>query len=102
MSQFTISHLSELGIPLDAYQRLPQDLTVEDLQSVQHVVAVKQTEHRPLMSKRFPEWLDKVEFWEVHDIDCSDPKFALPHLEREVAGLLNRFSAFQNGVRSAG
>ena len=102
LSRFTVSHLSDLGIPLEEYQRLPQDLTIEDLKAVHHVVAVKRTEHFPLMTKRFPEWLDKVEFWEVHDIDCSDPKFALPHLEREVEGLLDRLSSLQNGARSAG
>lgn len=102
MSRYTVNHLSTLGIPVDDYQRMPQDLTVEDLKAVHHVVAVKQTEHRPLMTKRFPDWLDKVEFWEVHDIDCSDPKFALPHLEREVTELLQRLSTAQNSMKSAG
>ncbi len=66
------------------------DLTVADLKSADRIVAVKETEHRPLMSTRFPAWLEKVEFWEVHDIDCADPQDALPHLEQEVRGLLER------------
>ena len=81
-----------MEIPVAEYLRYPQDLTLNDLSSVQHIVAVKATEHRPLMTTRFPEWLDKVEFWEVHDIDCSDPEEALPHLEQEVKGLMQRLT----------
>ena len=92
MSRYTISRLGRMEIPVAEYLRYPQDLTLNDLSSVQHIVAVKATEHRPLMSARFPEWLDKVEFWEVHDIDCSDPEEALPHLEQEVKGLMQRLT----------
>ena len=90
MSRYTINRLCGLEIPADDYLRDPQDLAVSDLQSAQHVVAVKATEHRPLISRRFPQWLDKIEFWEVHDIDCAVPEEALPHLEREVEGLIQR------------
>lgn len=92
MSRATIGRLGILKIPVDAYLRPPQDLTASDLQAVQHVVAVKETEHRPLMLKRFPDWLERVEFWEVHDIDYAAPEVALPHLEREVTALLQRLS----------
>lgn len=90
MSQYTLSRLASMQIPVDQYLRYPRDLSVADLNSAQHVVAVKESEHRPLISKRFPQWLDRVEFWEVHDIDCASPEDALPHLEKEVFGLLQR------------
>jgi protein-tyrosine phosphatase len=63
------------------------------LNSAHRIVAVKETEHRLLMTARFPQWLDKVEFWEVDDIDCAVPEEALPHLEREVTGLLERLTS---------
>src|SRR4051812_2927397 len=50
MSQDTVKRLASLGIPVDEYRRFPKDLSVDDLNSVHHVVAVKETEHRPLMS----------------------------------------------------
>ncbi|WP_397568130.1 low molecular weight phosphatase family protein [Schlesneria sp. T3-172] len=93
MSRYTIGHLGRLEIPFTQYERLPQDLTVQDLEAAHHVVAVKETEHRPLMTARFPDWLHKVEFWQVHDIDCASPEEALPHLEKEVTRLLGRLSA---------
>lgn len=93
MSSYTVNYLSELNIPVTDYQRLPQDLSVSDLEQADLVVAVKQTEHRPLMTSRFPAFVHKVEFWEVHDIDCACPDEALPHLQREVTRLLDRLAA---------
>ena len=93
MSEYTVGHLSRLEIPITAYERVPQDLTLDDLQAARRIVAVKETEHWPLMLTRFPDWLHKVEFWQVHDIDCASPEEALPHLEREVTKLLDRLTA---------
>jgi protein-tyrosine phosphatase len=90
MSRYTTSRLVDLQMPVDEYQRDPKDLELVDLNSAHHVVAVKASEHRPLITRRFPEWLDKIEFWEVHDIDCARPEEALPHLEKEVLGLMQR------------
>lgn len=93
MSIYTLDRLKEMDIPIQDFLRPPKDLTSSDLESVDHIVAVKATEHRPLMTQRFPDWLDKTEFWEVHDIDCADPEEALPHLEREVMALLQRIQS---------
>jgi low molecular weight protein-tyrosine phosphatase len=91
MSGFTETRLQSRGISFDAYQRLPLDVTLEDFATADHVVAVKEAEHRPLIQRRFPEWLERVEFWQVHDIDFARPDEALPHLERHVDELVERF-----------
>jgi protein-tyrosine phosphatase len=54
---------------------------------------VKGAEHRPLIEVRFSTWLEFIEFWEVHDMDCASPEEAIPHLEREVMGLIERLAA---------
>lgn len=99
MSVFTRTHLGRYPISLAEYERLPQDLTSRDLDAAHHIVAVKRTEHHPLMQRRFPDWLDRVEFWEVHDIDCQSPDAALPHLEREVLSLVDRLAAMKRPSR---
>lgn len=93
MSRHTVQHLTGLGVPLDEYLRLPQAAIAQDFEDANHVVAVKATEHRPLITNSFPTYLDRVEFWEVHDLDCAGPEVAIPHLEREVMGLLKRLSS---------
>lgn len=90
MSGYTVNRLASMQMPVDEYRRDPKDLALGDLESADQIVAVKGSEHRPLIARRFPQWLDKIEFWEVHDIDCAAPEEALPHLEKEVLGLIRR------------
>jgi protein-tyrosine phosphatase len=90
MSRHTMARLKELGIAYDRYLRLPIKVRAEDFELADHVVAVKKTEHRPMIERDFPSVLEQVEFWEVHDLDCVGPEVAIPHLEREVADLLER------------
>ena len=94
MSEFTIRRLIRLQIPVDQYLRDPKDLSLADLNAANHIVAVKESEHWPLISRRFPDWLKKVEFWEVHDIDCAGTEVALPQLEKQVIELMQRLKDF--------
>ncbi len=90
MSEFTISRLNRLQVPVHQYLRYPRDLTLDDLERADHIIAVKEIEHLPLISQRFPEWLDKIEYWEIHDIDVEGPEAALPQLEQRVIELVQR------------
>jgi protein-tyrosine phosphatase len=92
MSHHTRRAVAELGIVLNEPLRFPVDATEQDFQEAHHVIAVKEAEHRRLMSARFPHWLPKVEFWHVHDLDCCGPEEAIPHLDREIERLLVRLS----------
>ena len=72
--------------------RSPIPLTEQDLVAAQHIVALKQTEHRPLMQQNFPDWIDRVEYWHVHDIDQASPNEALPEIDAAVQELLERLA----------
>lgn len=97
MSNSTLERLLHHAIPHEQYQRLPLDAAPQDFESADLVVAVKETEHRPLIERRFPDWLTAVEFWEVHDIDVASPEVAMPHLERHVLGLLEKLTEVPPG-----
>src|SRR3954466_5276109 len=90
MSRHTMAALQKLGIPYDKHLRFPLVANEDDFQAAHHVVAVKEAEHRRIIEQNFPAWLDRVEFWHVHDLDCCGPEEAIPHLDREVAGLVER------------
>jgi protein-tyrosine phosphatase len=90
MSRDAMAALRKLGIPFDNYLRLPMPATELDFRSAHHIVAVKEAEHRPLMARDFPTYLDRVEFWHVHDLDFWRPEEAIPQLDREVARLVER------------
>jgi predicted translation initiation factor SUI1 len=78
--------LHALGIRADDdMARFPIQATVDDLEKADWVVALKETEHRPLLQERYPAWTDKVEFWTV-----DDTPQALELIEREVTDLAAR------------
>ena len=92
ISRHTVERLASHGIPVESNLRLPLDATYNDFDAAHHVVAVKEVEHRPLIRSRFPTILNRVEFWQVHDVDCAGPDVAMPHLESEVMGLMERLA----------
>ena len=82
--------LKELTISARGADRFPQQCTVDDLAGADFVVAVKETEHRPLMRERFVEWEHRLDYWNVHDVGDAAPAEALKLLAREVRTLLLR------------
>ena len=54
MSIDTRARLGELGIPHERYLRLPQQVTAEELERADLIVALKEAEHRALLRERFP------------------------------------------------
>jgi protein-tyrosine phosphatase len=91
ISHFTIEKLQTLGIEISA-PRLPQKVSVEDLERADLTVAMYDAEHRPMVFERLPAWIDRVEFWQVPDVDFVPPSVALPEIERQVESLIARLS----------
>ena len=78
--------LENLGVhAAEAVSRYPQAVTNEDFAAADRIVALKQAEHQPLLEARFPDWIAKVEFWNV-----DDAPGALNLVEREVMSLVAR------------
>jgi translation initiation factor 1 len=86
MAVSAIKALESLGVrAADAVSRFPIQVTSEDLERADRIVALKQTEHLPLLQERFPAWTEKVEFWHV-----DDAPEVLALIEQEVNGLVAR------------
>jgi protein-tyrosine phosphatase len=90
IARATVDALKQRGVAVDGEARWPRSLTSDDLEQSDLVVAVKEAEHRPLLSELFPEWADSVEYWHIDDLDCAMPAEALPALERQVRALVDR------------
>ncbi len=72
--------------------RFPQQVTVDELETADRIVALKQEEHLPLLQERFPAWAEKVEYWHIED--APD---VLHLIEREVHDLIARLRGGGNG-----
>jgi protein-tyrosine phosphatase len=93
ISPHTIKGLTRLGIPMADPIAVPRQVSNDDLRGHDRIIALKETEHRPLMRERFPAWEHHVEYWHVDDIDVARPDDALPQLENLVDCLIKRLEA---------
>lgn len=89
MSRYTVEACHKLGVSTEPV-RPPLPLEEADLSRCQLTIAVKETEHRLLLRRKFPEWERRVEYWEIHDIDVETPQVALPQLQLAVEQLVER------------
>jgi len=102
ISHHTVDALQQRGIPLDDEPRDPKALTLADLTEADLVIAVKEAEHRALMSEQFPLWKDRIEYWHVDDLDCIEAHEALPHLEQQIHALIERLRVVDGQSGSSG
>lgn len=104
IARSTADALHRRGVVFDrAAARAPLQLEVDDLDCADHIVALKEAEHLPMMRERFPAWLDRndpqrIEYWRVHDIDGMTPEQALPLIANHLQELMKRLS---RGLTSA-
>jgi protein-tyrosine phosphatase len=92
ISRHTLAGLDTRGIPLDRPVRYPLALDGSALIRAEHIVALKQDEHLPLLQRRFPQDLQRIEFWQVPDLDGASPGEALALIENGVVALIERLA----------
>jgi protein-tyrosine phosphatase len=101
ISRHAVEAMQDRGIPLDDRPRDPRPLTLTDLSEADLVVAVKEAEHRAMMAAQFPLWKDRIEYWQVDDLDCALPHESLPLLERRIDSLIERLRTANGDHRVA-
>ncbi|MDH3709696.1 MAG: hypothetical protein OER04_07395 [Cyclobacteriaceae bacterium] len=79
--------LAAKGITLDQ-TRYPMKLDPKDLSDAYHVILMDEIEHRPMMTEEYPEWLSRVDFWQIRDIDFESPHSALAKLDIRLQRLM--------------
>ncbi len=93
ISIHTIEGLKLLGIDIDlSLERDPLQVKQIDLESADKIVAVDRTAHLPMIESQFPEWVDKIEYWEVKDLGEVPNESPLLQLEKKINLLINNLS----------
>lgn len=94
ISYYATEALAKRGIILldKDEERYPQAAVLADFQSFNKVIAIDESEHRPLMMERFTQWVDNIEYWLVHDIDKTTADEALGQIEINVKQLIEKLS----------
>ena len=97
ISSHTRRALERRGIALPERLALPRQCDEVDLQGAYRIIALKEAEHRPYLTERYPDWPDRVQYWHVHDLDKSGPEAALGEIEENVIGLIEELKREASG-----
>ena len=68
--------------------RYPMQLTEKDLARATQIVALYQVEHRPMMDAYFPEWTERLTYWDVPDLGEMDAEEGLALIEQNVRAFI--------------
>ena len=92
ISQAALAALAKRGITLAEPVRFPQQVREEDFALARRIIALDETEHRPLLVQRFPQWLARTEFWQVPDVPHLSAADAIVLMETYVQSLIRTLS----------
>jgi len=87
LSEHALEALVKRGIDPGLTAPNKMKLGLDDLLAADAIVALQESEHRPMFAGQFPSWADKVTYWDIADTDKLSPEEAMPALERKVADL---------------
>jgi protein-tyrosine phosphatase len=88
LSPFALQALQMRGCSPTGTGRMPRQCAAIDLASAHRIIALNEPEHRPLVRERFPEWEQRVHFWQVQDVEFVRPQVALAAIEQHIEVLL--------------
>jgi low molecular weight protein-tyrosine phosphatase len=92
VSPFALARLRERGIETEHDIRSPVQLEERDLSQADLVIALNESEHRPYLKVRFPQWVNLVDYWHIPELNLMPADEALLEMEREVRSLIQRLS----------
>jgi protein-tyrosine phosphatase len=96
LSALALNALEKRGVVTRDGDRSPQQCAVLDLEAADLIVALMDSEHRPLIRERFCGWEERVEYWQVGDIGVTQPDVAFSSIETEIAALTEKLVYFPN------
>ena len=88
ISPHTRLALQQRNIALPDPVRGPVGCVNEDMASADRIIALAESEHRPYVAERHPAWVDRVEYWQVADLDRTSADDALRRIEQHVRELI--------------
>ena len=90
ISSPALKRLKHLNIQDNSISRFPQQVQDEDFQNADLIIALDETEHRGMIQRRYPNWVNRIEYWHIADIWAVAPEEALSAIEKNVQDLIVR------------
>lgn len=97
MSADACAELERLGIEARCAGREPRPLVLAELAVSERVIALDEDEHRPLVARYFPAYLERIEYWDIGDVWKEEPRRAMRRLVERLEILARELGAPEGG-----
>jgi protein-tyrosine phosphatase len=98
ISEHTVNGLRCRGVSVGNNHRSPIQVQSQDFERADLVIALDEQEHRPYMEDKFPDWADRIEYWQVGDLHITTADEALQTADLEIRALVQRLSSQPKSV----
>ncbi len=95
-----IDELEKRGISLDYSVRTIRPVSQINFKNANKTIAIDESTYRPLMVKRYPSWVNTVEYWNLSDIKPASRESSLQQLEKRINQLINQLAPSQGNLAS--
>lgn len=89
----TAQALTKRGIPLDLTGPTRVSLTRPDLERATRIIALDRVEHYDYMAEQFPDWADRIEYWNAQDLQWEGIASCLEKIDRGVHRLVSQLKS---------
>jgi protein-tyrosine phosphatase len=96
----TINGLKDRDITLEGDIRYPIQLEETDLEQASRVIALYELEHRPYLESLYPDWADRIEYWNIPDREFTPVDQALAEIEENVLELIAQLMTSEGGLKN--
>ena len=93
LSPFTVDALAVRKIDLRHTGPARTQLAERDLEMEQRRIALDKDEHHSMMQSQFPQWADRIEYWNAADLGFRTAELALAEIESKVLSLIEELGA---------
>jgi protein-tyrosine phosphatase len=92
MSKHARRALEARGVTIVGAKRRAMKARNEDFENADIVIALKESEHKPLILSRYPRFAPKIRYWNVDDVFGATPKDATTQIETLVRALIQELN----------
>jgi protein-tyrosine phosphatase len=88
ISIHTLEALQQRGIKGQGINRYPRPIEKADFTRFDHIIAMSEIEHRPMLEARYLAHCQRVEYFEIGDLPLEKPEDAMNKIAELIDGLV--------------
>ena len=85
-----------MPMPVASLERMPERVSEQDFEQFEHIIAVSQLEHQPMVEEQFSAYTDRIAYFEIGDLHMESMESAMPRLRESLNIMLRELVALKD------